>query len=188
LLSHYYRGGYQKEFAGQGIERHCLQSFSRSRFLHPGPRTRDECQRDRAWRSVPALFELSLGRPLEPEDRTADILDNATAVGDTVDRLIADTYSGRIHSRIAGGLGSVINWPMPSKPRFRTENHRFAKAVSGDFDRRVAKIERRLAADFERRVAEFEKAGTQGGLRMGRQKLTSSGRAWHGHGGILLTK
>jgi general stress protein YciG len=36
-------------------------------------------------------------------------LDNAIAVRDTVARLIADVYAGRIHPRIAAGLAPLLN-------------------------------------------------------------------------------
>jgi hypothetical protein len=36
-------------------------------------------------------------------------LDNAIAVRDTVARLIADVYAGRIHPRIAAGLSPLLN-------------------------------------------------------------------------------
>jgi len=43
--------------------------------------------------------------PLDP----LPTLDNALAVRDTVARLIADVYAGKIHPRIAAGLASLLN-------------------------------------------------------------------------------
>jgi hypothetical protein len=59
-------------------------------------------------------------------------LDNALAVRDTVARLIADVYTGRIHPRIAAGLAPLMNLQLRA---IETTN----------FELRVAELEKRLA-------------------------------------------
>ena len=58
-------------------------------------------------------------------------LDNAVAVRDTVARLIADVYAGKVHPRIAAGLAPLMNLQL-----------RAIETV--DFDQRVAEFEKRL--------------------------------------------
>jgi hypothetical protein len=59
-------------------------------------------------------------------------LDTALAVRDTVARLIADIYAGRVHPRIAAGLAPLMNLQL--------------RAIeTADFEQRVAKLEKRLA-------------------------------------------
>ena len=60
-------------------------------------------------------------------------LDNALAVRDTVARLIADVYAGRLHPRIAAGLAPLLNLQLRA-------------------------IEMTEFADLERRLAQLEKA------------------------------
>lgn len=99
-------------------------------------------------------------------------LDNAIAVRDTVARLIADVYAGRIHPRIAAGLGPLIDLQLHAieTADFERRIADLQRQLGVDFDRRVAKIEKKLAADFERRVAEFEKqAGDGEGSGRGRE-------------------
>jgi len=56
-------------------------------------------------------------------------LDNVIAVRETVARLIADVYAGRIHPRIAATLGPLLNLQM--------------RAIeTADLERRVAKLEK----------------------------------------------
>jgi len=59
-------------------------------------------------------------------------LDNALAVRDTVARLIADVYTGRIHPRIAAGLASLMSLQLRA---IETTN----------FELRVTELEKRLA-------------------------------------------
>ena len=59
-------------------------------------------------------------------------LDNALAVRDTVARLIADTYSGKIHPRIAAGLAPLLNLQL--------------RAIeTTDLERRLAGLEKATA-------------------------------------------
>lgn len=99
-------------------------------------------------------------------------MDNALAVRDTVARLITDVYAGRIHPRVAAGLGPLINLQLHAieTADFERRITDLQRQLGVDFDRRVAKIEKKLAADFERRVAEFEKqAGDGEGSGRGRE-------------------
>lgn len=91
-------------------------------------------------------------------------LDNAIAVRDTVARLIADVYAGRIHPRIAAGLGPLMNLQLRAieTTDFERRIDELQTQLAVDFDRRVARVEKKLAADFERRVAEFEKRAANG--------------------------
>jgi hypothetical protein len=63
---------------------------------------------------------------------SADLLpkvDTALAVRDTVARLIADVYAGRLHPRVAGGLAPLLNLQM--------------RAIeTTDLERRLAKLEK----------------------------------------------
>jgi hypothetical protein len=59
-------------------------------------------------------------------------LDNALAVRDTVARLIADVYTGRIPSRIAAGLASLMSLQLRA---IETTN----------FELRVTELEKRVA-------------------------------------------
>ena len=64
------------------------------------------------------------------------ILDNATAVRDTVARLIADVYNGKIHPRIAAGLAPLLNIQL--------------RAIdTTDTERRLAQLEKALAKEAE---------------------------------------
>src|SRR5208283_6129230 len=57
-------------------------------------------------------------------------LDNAMAVRDTVARLIADVYAGKIHPRIASGLAPLLNLQL--------------RAIeTTDLEQRIAKLEKR---------------------------------------------
>jgi hypothetical protein len=57
-------------------------------------------------------------------------LDNALAVRDTVARLIADVYAGKIHPRIASGLAPLLNLQL--------------RAIeTTDLEQRIAKLEKR---------------------------------------------
>jgi hypothetical protein len=59
-------------------------------------------------------------------------LDNALAIRDTVARLIADVYAGKIHPRIASGLTPLMNLQL--------------RAIEiTDLERRLAKLEKLLA-------------------------------------------
>jgi hypothetical protein len=59
-------------------------------------------------------------------------LDNALAVRDTVARLVADVYAGRIHPRIATSLALLMNLQL--------------RAIeTADFEQRVADLEKRIA-------------------------------------------
>jgi hypothetical protein len=54
------------------------------------------------------------------------------AVRDTVDRLIADVYAGRIHPRVAAGLAPLLNLQL--------------RAIeTSDFERRLLRVEKLLA-------------------------------------------
>jgi hypothetical protein len=59
------------------------------------------------------------------------ILDNALAVRDTVARLIAEVYAGKIHPRIAAGLAPLMNLQLRA---IETTN----------LERRVAELEKLL--------------------------------------------
>jgi hypothetical protein len=68
---------------------------------------------------------------------TLPTLDNAIAVRDTVARLIADVYAGRINPRIAAGLAPLLNLQM--------------RAIeTTDLERRLARLEK-LSAEAEER-------------------------------------
>jgi hypothetical protein len=76
----------------------------------------------------------SVGESADP----LPILDNVLAVRDTVARLIADVYAGKIHPRIAASLAPLINLQL--------------RAIeTTDLERRVAKLEK-LLAEAENRV------------------------------------
>jgi hypothetical protein len=63
-------------------------------------------------------------------------LDNALAVRDTVARLIADVYAGRVHPRIANGLAPLFNLQL--------------RAIeTTDIERRLAKLENPPATKAE---------------------------------------
>jgi len=62
-------------------------------------------------------------------------LDNALAVRDTVARLIADVYAGKIHPRIAAGLAPLLNLQLRA-----IEITEFASLA-----RRLAQVEKDLA-------------------------------------------
>jgi hypothetical protein len=59
-------------------------------------------------------------------------LDNALAVRDTLDRLIAEVYAGKIHPRVAACLTSLMNLQLHA-------------IETTDLERRLAKLEERLA-------------------------------------------
>ena len=63
-------------------------------------------------------------------------LDNAIAVRDTVGRLIADVYSGKLHPRVAAGLAPLLNLQLR------------AIETTG-LERRVAKLEKLFAESKE---------------------------------------
>jgi hypothetical protein len=63
-------------------------------------------------------------------------LDNAIAVRDTVARLIADVYAGRINPRIAAGLAPLLNLQM-------------RVIETTDLERRLADLEKRSAETAE---------------------------------------
>ncbi|MGD0215513.1 MAG: hypothetical protein ABSB87_20010 [Terriglobales bacterium] len=58
-------------------------------------------------------------------------LDNAIAVRDTVGRLIADVYDGRIQPRLAAGLAPLLNLQLRA----------IEMTEIGDLKRRIAKLE-----------------------------------------------
>jgi hypothetical protein len=61
-------------------------------------------------------------------------LDNALAVRDTVARLITDVYAGKIDPRVASGLAPLLNLQM--------------RAIeTTDFERRLSRVEERVAKD-----------------------------------------
>jgi hypothetical protein len=61
-------------------------------------------------------------------------LDNPIAVRDTVDRLIADLYAGRLQPRVAAVLAPLVNLQL--------------RAIeTTDLERRVAKLEKRMLAE-----------------------------------------
>ena len=69
-------------------------------------------------------------------------LDNAKAVRDTADRLIADVYSGKVEPRIASSLAPLLNLQL--------------RAVeTTDLVRRIVEL--------EKRAAEADRAGTSNG-------------------------
>jgi hypothetical protein len=60
------------------------------------------------------------------------VLDTAIAVRETVARLIADVYSGKLHPSVAGGLATLLNLQLRAIEKT-------------DIERRIAELERRLA-------------------------------------------
>jgi len=68
-------------------------------------------------------------------------LDNSLAVRDTVARLIADVYAGRIHPRIAAGLAPLLNLQLRAIEITEIAN----------LERRLAKLENPPAAEAEDR-------------------------------------
>jgi hypothetical protein len=65
-------------------------------------------------------------------------LDNAFAVRDTVARLIADVYAGKINPRIASGLAPLLNLQL--------------RAIEiTDMERRVANLENKLSEEAEKK-------------------------------------
>jgi hypothetical protein len=71
-------------------------------------------------------------------------LDNAIAVRDTVARLIADVYAGRINLRIAAGLAPLLNLQL--------------RAIeTTDLERRLTKLEK-LAAEATEAVDRLDKS------------------------------
>jgi len=76
-------------------------------------------------------------RPTVPENaEPLPTLNSAVAVRDTVDRLIADVYAGKLHPRIAGGLAPLLQLQL--------------RALDAtDVEQRIAKLER-LAARREK--------------------------------------
>ncbi len=67
-------------------------------------------------------------------------LDNVRAVRDTVDKLIADVYSGKLHPKIAAGLAPLLNLQL-----------RLVEAT--DLERRLDRVEQ-LTAKMRTRSAE----------------------------------
>jgi hypothetical protein len=65
-------------------------------------------------------------------------LDNALAVRDTVARLIADVYAGKINPRIASGLAPLLNLQMR------------AIAIT-DMERRLANLESKVSEEAEKK-------------------------------------
>jgi hypothetical protein len=61
-------------------------------------------------------------------------LDSAIAVQETVARLIADVYAGRIHPRIAAGLAPLLNLQLRA-------------IATTDWERRLAEVEKQLAKE-----------------------------------------
>ena len=71
---------------------------------------------------------------LVPSENTDPLptLDNALAVRDTVARLIADVYAGKLHPRIASGLAPLMNLQL--------------RAIeSADIEQRLVRVEKLLA-------------------------------------------
>ena len=67
-------------------------------------------------------------------------MEGATAVRDTVARLIADLYAGKLHPRVAAGLGPLLNIHLRAIEKT-------------DVERRIADIEaqlRKLTLDLEK--------------------------------------
>jgi hypothetical protein len=67
-------------------------------------------------------------------------LDNAIAVRDTVARLIADVYAGKINPRIAAGLAPLLNLQMRAIETIETT----------DLKRRIVELEKFLAEAEDR--------------------------------------
>ena len=76
-------------------------------------------------------------RPTVPENaEPLPTLNSAVAVRDTVDRLIADVYAGKLHPKIAGGLAPLLQLQL--------------RALDAtDVEQRITKLER-LAAKREK--------------------------------------
>ena len=64
-------------------------------------------------------------------------MDNALAVEDTIARLIADVYVGKLSPRIAAGLAPLLNLQMR------------AIEARTDMERRIAELEKLLAEEAE---------------------------------------
>ena len=96
-------------------------------FFHTNPNKAAELGRIGGRSNRPAAGENADSLPT---------LDNALAVRDTVARLIADVYAGRIHPRIAAGLAPLLNLQM--------------RAIeTTDFERRLARLEKLSAETAE---------------------------------------
>jgi hypothetical protein len=120
--------------ANQNLDRRCkgwAKSGKRCRaaatagglcFFHAHPNKASELGRIGGRNKRPAA-----GENVDP----LPTLDNAQAVRDTVDRLIADVYAGKIHPRIAAGLAPLLNLQM-----------RLVTITS--FEQRFAEAEKRL--------------------------------------------
>jgi hypothetical protein len=66
-------------------------------------------------------------------------MDNALAVRDTVARLIADVYAGKINPRIASGLAPLLNLQL--------------RAIeTTDLERRFADLEKKFAEEVEKKI------------------------------------
>jgi hypothetical protein len=76
-------------------------------------------------------------------------LDNAIAVRDTVARLIADVYAGRIHPRVAAGLAPLLNLQLRAIETSRLEERvvRLEKLLAKTNDA-VDRKPRRPVLDF----------------------------------------
>jgi hypothetical protein len=96
-------------------------------FFHANPNKASELGRVGGRRKGHAIAESA-----DPLTR----LDTALAVRDTVDRLIADVYSGKVHPRMAAGLAPLLNLQL--------------RAIwTSDLEQRVAKLEKALSKGDE---------------------------------------
>jgi hypothetical protein len=74
------------------------------------------------------------------------MLENATAVRDTVARLIADVYAGKVHPKVAAGLAPLMNLEL-------------CAIETADLEIRLVKVENLLAKRRQiqnRRASNFE--------------------------------
>lgn len=95
-------------------------------FFHANPKKAVELGR---------VGGLKNGRaPVETDPLTN--LDSAEAVRDTVARLIADVYTGKLHARTAAGLAALIHLQLRA-------------IVITTLEQRVTKVEKLLAAVIE---------------------------------------
>ena len=74
-------------------------------------------------------------------------LESATAVRDTVARLIADLYAGKLHPRVAAGLGPLLNLQLRAIEKTDVERR------IADIEAQVQKLTLTLDKDNQQRMA-----------------------------------
>ena len=74
-------------------------------------------------------------------------LESATAVRDTVARVIADLYAGKLHPRVAAGLGPLLNLQLRAIEKTDVERR------IADIEAQVQKLTLTLDKDNQQRMA-----------------------------------